>query len=114
MSIRFGLTAVIPCYNEVESIGPAYAEIVSDLAGYDLELMFVDDGSADGTLDKIRELAATDSRVRYISFARNFGLEAAFSAGYRYAGKPWSSPRRGLAVSAGRGSPFGRARGGWR
>ena len=89
MSIGFGLTAVIPCYNEVESIDPTYAEIVSDLAGYDLELMFVDDGSADGTLDKIRELAATDSRVQYISFARNFGLEAAFSAGYRYAGKPW-------------------------
>ena len=112
MSIGFGLTASFPVTTRWRA--STYAEIVSDLAGYELELMFVDDGSADGTLDKIRELAATDSRVQYISFARNFGLEAAFSAGYRYAGKPWVAPRRGPAVSAGRGSPFGRASGGWR
>jgi len=86
---RFGLTAVIPCYDEADSIHPAYAEIVGELGRYDLELLFVDDGSTDGTLDRIRELAAVDPRVHYISFARNFGFEAAFSAGYRYAGKPW-------------------------
>jgi len=86
---RLGLTAVIPCYDEADSIHPAYAEIVGELSRYDLELLFVDDGSADGTLDRIRELAAADPRVHYVSFARNFGFEAAFSAGYRYAGKPW-------------------------
>jgi polyisoprenyl-phosphate glycosyltransferase len=86
---RFGLTAVVPCFNEAESIQPTYEEIVAELGGYDLELMFVDDGSTDGTLDLIRELAARDPRVQYLSFARNFGLEAAFSAGYRYAARPW-------------------------
>lgn len=85
----FGVTAVVPCYDEAESIVPAYAEIVAVLGDYDLELMFVDDGSTDGTLERIRELAKADTRVEYLSFARNFGFEAAFSAGYRYAGKPW-------------------------
>ena len=85
----FGLTVVIPCYDEGESIVPAYAEIVSELGGYDLELLFVDDGSSDETLSRIRELAAIDPRVQYVSFARNFGFEAAFSAGYRYANRPW-------------------------
>jgi glycosyltransferase involved in cell wall biosynthesis len=85
----FGLTAVVPCYDEGESIVPAYAEIVSELGGYDLELLFIDDGSRDETLSRIRELAAVDPRVQYVSFARNFGFEAAFSAGYRYASRPW-------------------------
>lgn len=85
----FALTAVVPCYNEAESIASTYAEIVRDLGGYDLEVLFVDDGSTDGTLAALRELAATDPRVRYLSFSRNFGFEAAFSAGYRYAGMPW-------------------------
>jgi hypothetical protein len=85
----FGLTAVVPCFNEEESISAAYAEIVAELGDYDLEVLFVDDGSTDATLARIRELADTDPRVAYLSFARNFGFEAAFSAGYRYASKPW-------------------------
>ncbi|GLY35868.1 glycosyl transferase [Amycolatopsis sp. NBRC 101858] len=84
-----GLTVVIPCFNEVENIGPSYREITNELGHYSLELFFVDDGSADGTLDEIRALAAADPRVRYLSFSRNFGFEAAFSAGYRYASQPW-------------------------
>lgn len=84
-----GLSVVIPCFNEVDNIGPSYREITNELGHYSLELFFVDDGSVDGTLDKIRELAAADPRVRYLSFSRNFGFEAAFSAGYRYAAKPW-------------------------
>ncbi|MGW5719707.1 glycosyltransferase family 2 protein [Amycolatopsis sp. NPDC003865] len=84
-----GLTVVIPCFNEVDNIGPSYREITNELGHYSLELFFVDDGSADGTLDKIRELATNDPRVRFVSFSRNFGFEAAFSAGYRYASQPW-------------------------
>jgi hypothetical protein len=84
-----GLTVVIPCFNEVDNVEPSYREITNELADYSLELFYVDDGSTDGTLSKIRSLAAADPRVRYVSFSRNFGFEAAFSAGYRYASQPW-------------------------
>ena len=84
-----GISVVIPCYNEVDNIGPSYREITNELADHRLDLLYVDDGSFDGTLDVIRELATEDPRVRFISFTRNFGFEAAFSAGYRYANEPW-------------------------
>ncbi|MEV4131609.1 glycosyltransferase family 2 protein [Dactylosporangium sp. NPDC049742] len=84
-----GLTAVVPCYDEADSVAQTHAEIVAALGGYDLEILFVDDGSGDGTLAEIQRLAATDDRVQYLSFSRNFGFEAAFSAGYKYARKPW-------------------------
>jgi glycosyltransferase involved in cell wall biosynthesis len=84
------MTVVVPCFNEAENIRPAYTEIVAELGGYDaLELLFVDDGSTDGTLAEIKAVAAADDRVHYLSFTRNFGLESAFSAGYRYAGRDW-------------------------
>ncbi|MEU0558915.1 glycosyltransferase family 2 protein [Dactylosporangium sp. NPDC006015] len=84
-----GLTAVVPCYDEADSVAQTHAEIVAALGGYDLEILFVDDGSGDGTLEEIQRLAAADDRVHYLSFSRNFGFEAAFSAGYKYARKPW-------------------------
>ncbi|MEQ0559081.1 glycosyltransferase [Amycolatopsis sp. NEAU-NG30] len=84
-----GLSVVIPCFNEAENIEPSYREITNALGQCSLELFYVDDGSTDGTLTKIHSLAAADPRVRYVSFSRNFGFEAAFSAGYRYAAKPW-------------------------
>jgi polyisoprenyl-phosphate glycosyltransferase len=84
-----GLSVVIPCYNEIDNVEHICAEVLSELGAFDLELIFVDDGSSDGTLEMIKRLARTDNRVRYISFTRNFGFEAAFSAGYRYASRPW-------------------------
>lgn len=84
-----GFTVVIPCYNEADNLTAAYHEIATELGRYDIELLFVDDGSTDQTLEILRDLAASDPRVQYLSFTRNFGLEAAFSAGYRYASKPW-------------------------
>ncbi|OZM75035.1 glycosyltransferase [Amycolatopsis antarctica] len=83
------ITVVVPCFNEVDNVGPSHQEIVSELGQYDLEILYVDDGSTDGTLDVIRQLAESDPRVHYISFTRNFGFEAAFSAGYRYASNSW-------------------------
>lgn len=83
------ITVVVPCYNEVENVRASYEEIVEELGDLDIEVIYVDDGSSDGTLDVIRGLATQDSRVDFISFTRNFGFEAAFSAGYRYAGKSW-------------------------
>jgi hypothetical protein len=87
---RCGITAVVPCYNEIEAIDRAYREIRAALRDYDAELLFVDDGSTDGTLERIRQLAERDPAVRYLALARNFGQEAAFSAGFKYASKPWT------------------------
>lgn len=77
------LTVVLPACNEVRSV-PMAAETLTRLltdAGIPFELLFVDDGSSDGTWDAIQAEAATDSRVRGIRFSRNFGKDAAIFAG---------------------------------
>jgi hypothetical protein len=87
---QVSLSVVVPCLNEADNLQAAYDEIRAELGRYDdLEILFVDDGSTDETLAAIRSLAERDKGVSYISFTRNFGLEAAFSAGYRYARNPW-------------------------
>ncbi len=84
------ISAVVPCLNEEECLDRAYVEITAGLAGFaDYEIIFIDDGSTDRTLEMIKGFAAVDPRVHYLSFTRNFGLEAAFGAGFRYATKPW-------------------------
>ncbi|MFF5225863.1 glycosyltransferase family 2 protein [Dactylosporangium sp. NPDC000521] len=84
------LTAFIPCFNEEHQVDEVHATIDAELSGYPgLEILFVDDGSTDGTLAKVKALAERDPRVRYVSFSRNFGLEAAHGAGFRYAGGEW-------------------------
>lgn len=103
--MQVGLSVVIPCLNEQDNVEPVFDEIVTELAGYELELLFVDDGSADRTLDVIKRLARADQRVQYVSFTRNFGFEAAFSAGYRYARYPWV-----LHIDADQQFPAGEAR----
>jgi polyisoprenyl-phosphate glycosyltransferase len=84
------VTAVVPCCDEVDGIDLAYQRIATELGRYDdVELLFVDDGSTDGTLDRIKAFAGADPRVFYLSFTRNFGLEAAFAAGFKYASQDW-------------------------
>ncbi|GGS46282.1 glycosyltransferase family 2 protein [Actinokineospora fastidiosa] len=86
-----GLTAIVPCYNEGAQVDVAYQEVCAALGTIDdLEVLFVDDGSRDDTLERIKRIAETDPRVRYVSFARNFGLPAAVTAGFRYASRPWA------------------------
>lgn len=77
------LSLVIPCYNEQAVLPLLYGEVVRVLAGMECEceMLFVNDGSRDGTLSVLKELAAKDARVRYLSFSRNFGKEAAMYAG---------------------------------
>ena len=77
------LTVVIPAYNEEASIGPMVERLVLALEQRveGLEILFVDDGSRDGTWQRVSELAARDPRVRGIRFARNFGHQAALTAG---------------------------------
>lgn len=82
------VTLVVPCYNEEEALPAFYAETskVIDAMPYACEFLFVDDGSKDNTLNVIRHLAERDERVKYITFSRNFGKEAAMYAGFCNAG----------------------------
>jgi glycosyltransferase involved in cell wall biosynthesis len=80
------LSLIIPCYNEEETIGLIYNEIIKVLGEYhELEILFVNDGSRDNTLLEISKLAEHDRKVKFISFSRNFGKEAAMLAGMKYA-----------------------------
>ena len=79
------VTLIVPCYNEEESLPIFYdavREVMAGLPDYDITLLLVNDGSKDGTLAIMRELARSDSRVQYLSFSRNFGKEAAMYAGF--------------------------------
>lgn len=78
------ITLIVPCYNEQESLPIFYREVtaVAQSMAFDYELLFVDDGSRDQTLTILRELAAQDDHVKYFSFSRNFGKEAAMYAGF--------------------------------
>jgi len=81
------ISVVIPTFNEHESLAQLHAELdeVARSGGYDLDVVFVDDGSTDGSWDEIRRLAEIDSRVRGLQFRRNFGKAAALSAGFEAA-----------------------------
>lgn len=80
------ITLIVPCYNEEKALPYFFPEIfrvaeeMKDKA--EIELLLVDDGSKDGTLKVLREFAQKDERVKYISFSRNFGKEAAMYAGF--------------------------------
>ncbi|MBP5679026.1 MAG: glycosyltransferase family 2 protein [Bacilli bacterium] len=78
------ISLIIPCFNEEESIPIFYEEankVSKKMKGTEFEMIFVNDGSGDKTLDIMRQLSKKDKRVRYISFSRNFGKEAAMYAG---------------------------------
>ena len=73
------LSIIVPCYNEEATVSAFYARasaVCAALEGVETEFLFVDDGSADGTLDIVRRLAADHAGVRWLSFSRNFGKEA--------------------------------------
>ena len=84
---RKDLSIVVSLYNEAESLQELVSWItaVMEKEGYDYELIMVDDGSRDGSWQKIRELAASDSRIRGISFRRNYGKSAALYCGFEAA-----------------------------
>lgn len=81
------LSIVTPCYNEAENIAELHAQLDRVAAQIDgeVEFVFVDDGSRDATLERLKALARKDPRARLISFSRNFGHQAALSAGMDYA-----------------------------
>ncbi|MBK9207934.1 MAG: glycosyltransferase family 2 protein [Anaerolineales bacterium] len=85
MKITYSIIA--PIYNEIDNLPELYRRVkeVMDSSGEPWELILVDDGSTDGSTDKIRELAQADKTVRPVIFARNFGHQVAITAGWDYA-----------------------------
>ena len=78
------ITVAVPCYNEepaLDAFFEATSAVAAQMPYVEFEFLFIDDGSRDGTLNKILALADRDSRVKYISFSRNFGKEAGIYAG---------------------------------
>ena len=84
------LSVIVPCYNEEENVNCFYEELMKNSAFFeekklDLEVIYVDDGSKDGTVAEIKKLAEQNTCVKMISFSRNFGKEAAIYAGFEKA-----------------------------
>lgn len=84
------LSAIVPCYNEEENIRDFYTEFMKNESFFtskevDLEIIYIDDGSRDGTVREVKALHEEDPRVHLISFTRNFGKEAGIYAGLQKA-----------------------------
>ena len=80
------LSVIVPCYNEEESVELFYTELIKNDSFFaekqvDMELIYIDDGSKDGTVREVKKLREKDERVHLVSFSRNFGKEAAMFAG---------------------------------
>lgn len=83
------LSVIVPCYNEEENIMPFYEELVKNDAffrerGIETEILYIDDGSTDRTVEEVKKLRERDERVHLVSFSRNFGKEAAIYAGLEH------------------------------
>ena len=82
------ISIIIPAYNEEESLPILYerlTKLMENLNNYNFEVLFVNDGSKDKTIEIIKELREKDKRICYVDFARNFGKEIAMIAGLDYA-----------------------------
>ena len=82
------ITIIIPAYNEEESLEKLYdrlSKVVNGITNYELEMLFINDGSKDRTKEILKELREKDNRVSYVNFSRNFGKETAMMAGMDYA-----------------------------
>ncbi len=82
------LSVIVPCYNEEENIADFYNELLKNEAyfkdkGIDFEILYIDDGSKDKTVEEVKKLRTGDERVHLLSFSRNFGKEAAIYAGLK-------------------------------
>src|SRR5437660_8948270 len=77
------LSVVVPCFNEEESLPECHRRLTAVVAGFGLpfEIVYVDDGSRDGTLRQLQQLHASDPNVAIVELSRNFGHQAAVTAG---------------------------------
>ncbi len=83
------LSVIVPCYNEEESVALFYEELLKNEPFFqehqiELELLYINDGSRDRTVEEVKKLHEKDSRVHLVSFSRNFGKEAAMYAGLEH------------------------------
>src|SRR5215831_20590504 len=81
------LSVVIPVHNESDNVNPLTERLTTVLKGYkpSYEILFVDDGSTDGTFDKLRALHVADPHIKVVRFARNYGQTPALAAGFDHA-----------------------------
>lgn len=82
------ISALIPAYNEEECLHELYkrvSSVLSKLENYDYEILIINDGSKDKTLEILKSISEKDSRVQYVNLARNYGKEIAMAAGLDYA-----------------------------
>ncbi len=80
------ISVIIPVYNEVDSLQELHHELTRVLSDYiPYEILFIDDGSSDGSVELIKRLSQSDSAVNLIEFHRNYGKSAALSEGFKYA-----------------------------
>ncbi len=82
------ISVIIPAYNEEESLPMLYdrmKKLMENMENYEFEILFVNDGSKDKTINIIKQLRAEDKRICYVDFSRNFGKEIAMIAGLDYA-----------------------------
>jgi dolichol-phosphate mannosyltransferase len=107
------LSIVIPFHNEQENVRPLIEEINSSMAGIDYEIICIDDGSSDGTLDQLRQVAGRIPRVRIIRHSKQSGQSTAIWNGVRYAVSPWIATLDGDGQNDPADIPrlFGRVRG---
>ena len=82
------LSVIVPCFNEEENVHYFYEELMKNQTFFDekeldVEVIYVDDGSKDKTVEEIKKLSVLDNRIKMVSFSRNFGKEAAIYAGFQ-------------------------------
>ena len=99
------LSVIVPCYNEEENVDCFYEELMKNTPffekeGLELEILYVDDGSKDRTVEEVKDLRKRDERVHLISFSRNFGKESAIYAGLESEGRLCGYDGCGSAGSA--------------
>jgi glycosyltransferase involved in cell wall biosynthesis len=85
MSKHPTISIIVPAYNEQDNIKPLIEAVGRVMKKFSWNILFIDDGSSDGTLDILKAQSAKSDRVCYISFSRNFGHQAALRAGLKYA-----------------------------
>lgn len=86
MKVNKLISIIVPCYNEAEGLELFYSEltkVTDSIDNYDTEVIFIDDGSIDNTKNIIYKLASLNSNIKYITFSRNFGKEAAMLSGLK-------------------------------